>query len=301
MGTPDFAVPSLQILHESVHEVVAVVTATDKYGGRGGKKLIQSAVKQYAVAADIPVLQPKNLKAEAFVAELASYKADVQIVVAFRMLPVIVWDMPEHGTWNLHGSLLPRYRGAAPINWAVANGDDVTGVTSFKLKHEIDTGAILYQETMPIGSYDTAGDVYGKLMHLGAQVVLKTADTIATGQYELLPQDEAAVSKAPKVYKETCELSFDQPVVQVYNFVRGMSPYPAAWTMVDGKEFKIIRAEISDETATEAPGTLITDNKRYLKFACTDGYLVCTEVKMAGKKQMDVKSFLNGYTVEVEG
>jgi len=298
MGTPDFAVPSLAALHNSDHSVVAVVTATDKYGGRGGKQLIESAVKKYAVSAGIPVLQPKNLKAQSFLNELKTYKADVQIVVAFRMLPVVVWDMPPHGTWNLHGSLLPKYRGAAPINWAVAMGETETGVTSFKLRHEIDTGALLYQEKLPIGDYDTAGDVYAKLMHLGAEVVLKTANTIATGDYELLPQDESQVSKAPKIYKETCELHFDKTAKQVYDFVRGMSPYPGAWTTIDGKEFKILKAEISDESAIETPGTLITDNKRFLKFACIDGYLVCKEVKMAGKKQMDIKSFLNGYKIE---
>jgi len=254
-------------------------------------------VKKYAVEQGIPVLQPKNLKAADFLEELAALKADVQIVVAFRMLPVVVWDMPEHGTWNLHGSLLPKYRGAAPINWAVAMGETETGVTSFKLKHEIDTGAILYQESMPIGDYDTAGDVYLKLMELGAEVVLKTANTIATGNYELLPQDDSLVTKAPKIYKETCGIDFNQTVKQVYDFVRGMAPFPAAWTLVDDKEFKIMKAEISDESASEAPGTILTDNKRYLKFACIDGYLVCKDVKMAGKKQMDIKSFLNGYEV----
>jgi len=297
MGTPDFAVPALQILHESEHDVVAVITATDKLGGRGGKKLIESAVKKYAVANDLPILQPKNLKSPVFLEELESYRADVQIVVAFRMLPVVVWDMPPHGTWNLHGSLLPKYRGAAPINWAVAMGETETGVTSFKLKHEIDTGAILYQEKLPIGDYDTAGDVYSKLMHLGADVVLKTADTIATGKYELLPQDDSQVTKAPKIYKETCEINWNQTAKQVYDFIRGMAPYPAAWTTLDGKELKILKAEISDESAPEEPGTMLTDNKRYLKYACIDGYVVCKEVKMAGKKQMDIKSLLNGYDV----
>lgn len=296
MGTPDFAVPSLKILHESDHQVVAVVTSTDKYGGRGGKQLIESAVKKYAVSAGIPVLQPKNLKGQSFIDELAGYKADLQIVVAFRMLPVVVWDMPAEGTYNIHGSLLPKYRGAAPINWAVAMGETETGVTSFKLKHEIDTGAILYQESLPIDSYDTAGDVYAKLMHLGAEVVLKSVNTIAGGKYELLTQDESLVCKAPKIYKETCLIDFDQTVKQVYDFCRGMAPYPGAWTMVDDKEFKILKAEISDESAKESPGTMLTDNKRYLKFACVDGYLVCKEVKMSGKKQMDIKSFLNGYT-----
>lgn len=301
MGTPDFAVPSLKALHEnSRHEVVGVITSTDKYGGRGGKKLIESAVKKYAKEQNLPILQPNNLKAQSFLDDLAKLKADVQIVVAFRMLPVVVWDMPKEGTWNLHGSLLPKYRGAAPINWAVAMGEEETGVTSFKLKHEIDTGAILIQKKIQIGDYDTAGDIYQKLMHIGAEVILKTVDTIESGNYELHPQDDTLVSKAPKIFKETCKINFDQTVRQVYNFCRGMSPYPGAWTNVDQKEFKIIQAEISDESAIEPPGTLLTDNKRFLKFACIDGYLVCKEVKMSGKKQMDIKSFLNGYTVSME-
>lgn len=297
MGTPEFAVPSLRILHESEHEVVAVVTATDKYGGRGGKKLITSAVKQYAEENKIPILQPKNLKAQSFIDELASYNADIQIVVAFRMLPVVVWDMPPEGTYNLHGSLLPKYRGAAPINWAVAMGEEETGVTSFKLKHEIDTGAILYQEKLPIGDYDTAGDVYGKLMHLGAEVILKTVNTIEKRDYELLPQDDSLVTKAPKIFKETCKLDFNQTAKQVYDFIRGMAPYPGAWTVIDDKEAKILRAEISDESAPETPGTIVTDNKRYLKIACLDGYLVVKDIKISGKKMMDVVSLLNGYTI----
>ncbi len=298
MGTPEFAVPALQILHESAHQVVGVVTSTDKYGGRGGKRLIESAVKKYAVSENLTVLQPKNLKAESFLEELRVLKADIQIVVAFRMLPVVVWDMPPQGTYNLHGSLLPKYRGAAPINWAVAMGETETGVTSFKLKHEIDTGAILYQESIPIEDYDTAGDVYGKLMILGAEVVLKTVDTVASDDYKLLPQDESLVCKAPKIFKETCNIDFNQTARQVYNFIRGMAPYPGAWTTIDGKEFKILKAEISDESASEKSGTLLTDNKRYLKYACIDGYIVAMEVKMAGKKQMDIRSFLNGYNID---
>lgn len=295
MGTPEFAVPTLQRLHESAHEVVAVVTSTDKYGGRGGKKLIESAVKQYALSQDLPVLQPNNLKAPDFIKQLASYQADIQVVVAFRMLPVVVWDMPPLGTYNLHGSLLPKYRGAAPINWAVAMGETETGVTFFKLKHEIDTGAILTQKSIPIGDYDTAGSMYQKLMVLGAEVVLAGVQTIATGDYTLQKQDDSLVTKAPKIYRETCEINFDQPARQVYNFIRGMSPYPGAWTMLDGKETKIVQAEISDESAVEATGTLLSDNKGYLKYACVDGYVVVKALKMTGKKQMDIRSFLNGY------
>ncbi|MEL6867522.1 MAG: methionyl-tRNA formyltransferase, partial [Bacteroidota bacterium] len=210
MGTPDFAVPSLKILVENGFNVVGVITATDKLGGRGKKKVIESAVKRYAVAQNIPVLQPKNLKAPEFVEELRALKADLQVVVAFRMLPVVVWDMPPIGTINLHGSLLPKYRGAAPINWAVIKGEQETGVTTFFLKHAIDTGDILLQERMPIGESETAGEVHDRMMHLGAEVVLKSVKAIENGDYQLMAQDDAKVTKAPKIFRETCQVQFDQ-------------------------------------------------------------------------------------------
>ena len=300
MGTPDFAVPSLQVLVENGYEVVGVITATDKYGGRGGKKLIESAVKQYAVSQNLNVLQPKNLKDSQFIEEVRSLNADLQIVVAFRMLPEVIWNMPRLGTYNLHGSLLPKYRGAAPINWAVINGEEETGVTSFKLKHEIDTGDLLFQEKIKIHDDESAGDVYSRLMELGGKVVLKTVKAIESGDYELLQQDNSQVTKAPKIFRETCEINFNQPARTVYNFIRGLSPYPGAWTMVDGSEFKILKAGISDETLSKnhQPGDIITDNKKYLKIACQNGYIAALDVKMQGKKQMDIKSFLNGYTVD---
>ena len=211
MGTPDFAVPSLDILVQNGLNVVAVITSTDKYGGRGGKKLIESAIKKYAVSKEIPVLQPKNLKNPEFLEELASYKADLQLVVAFRMLPVVVWDMPKLGTYNLHGSLLPRYRGAAPINWAVINGDKYTGVTTFKLKHAIDTGDLMYQEKVQITEDDNAGSVHDKMMIVGANLVLKTVKSIISADYQTFPQDESQVSKAPKIFHETCEIDYNKP------------------------------------------------------------------------------------------
>jgi len=295
MGTPEFAVPSLDILIQNGYNVVAVITSTDKYGGRGGKKLIESAVKKYAESKDIPVLQPKNLKNPQFLEELASYKADLQLVVAFRMLPVAVWDMPEHGTYNLHGSLLPRYRGAAPINWAVINGDKYTGVTTFKLKHAIDTGDLMYQEKVEITDDDNAGSVHDKMMVVGAQTILKTVKSIESGNYQTFPQDESQVSKAPKIFRDTCEIDFSKSADDVFNFVRGLSPYPGAWMTLDGLEMKVFDTERSYEEDLPKSGSIISDNKRYIKVAADDGYIILKDVKLQGKKRMDIKSFLNGY------
>ena len=295
MGTPDFAVPSLDILVQNGLNVVAVITSTDKYGGRGGKKLIESAVKKYAVSKEIPVLQPKNLKNPEFLEELASYKADLQIVVAFRMLPVVVWDMPKLGTYNLHGSLLPRYRGAAPINWAVINGDKYTGVTTFKLKHAIDTGDLMYQKKVQITEDDNAGSVHDKMMIAGADLILKTVKSIGSGDYKTFPQDESQVSKAPKIFHETCEIDFNRSSDEIYNFVRGLSPYPGAWMTLDGLEMKVFDTERSFEDNLATAGTIITDDKRYIKIAASDGYIVLKDVKLQGKKRMDIRSFLNGY------
>jgi len=298
MGTPEFAVPALQRLLEENYNIVGVITAADKYGGRGGKKLIESDVKKFAMAHNLNILQPKNLKDPVFVEEVRALKADLQIVVAFRMLPEVIWNMPKYGTYNLHGSLLPKYRGAAPIHWAVINGEEETGVTSFKLKHKIDTGDLLFQEKTKISHEDTTGDVYHRLMHIGAEVVLKTVQAVETDTVELLEQDETQVSKAPKIYHETCEINFHQSTMRVYNHIRGLMPFPTAWTTIDGLECKILKAGISDEPNTgHAPGTILTDNKRYLKVACADGYIAILEIKMQGKKRMDVKSFLNGYKI----
>jgi len=295
MGTPDFAVPSLKILVESGYEVVGVITATDKLGGRGKKKVIQSAVKKYAVEQGLKVLQPKNLKKTEFVEEVRALKADLQVVVAFRMLPEVIWNMPRLGTMNLHGSLLPKYRGAAPINWAVIKGEKETGVTTFLLKHEIDTGDVLLQKSLPIGENETAGEVYNRMMEMGAGVLLKSVQTLETGNYQPLPQKNEAATKAPKIFHDTCEIDFIQPTEKIHDFIRGLSPYPTAWTMLEDKKLKIFRTtkEIIDHA--QEPGKFFTDNKHYLKISTIDGYVCLEELQLAGKKRMDVKPFLNGF------
>lgn len=298
MGTPDFAVPSLDILVKNGYNVVGVVTATDKRGGRGKKKLIESAVKKYAVANDIPVLQPSNLKKAEFVDELRALKADLQIVVAFRMLPEVVWAMPPMGTFNLHGSLLPKYRGAAPINWAVINGEKVTGVTTFFIQHKIDTGDILFQDTIPIGEDETTGEVHDRMMILGAHTVLKTVQAIEDKNYVLKKQDDSQASKAPKIFHETCEINFDQIVQKVHDFIRGMSPYPAAWTMMDGWTLKILKSKKITETHNFSPGSFHSDNKSYLRIACQDGFIDVLELQMQGRKRMEITAFLNGYSIK---
>jgi len=295
MGTPDFAVPCLDILVKNGYEVVGVITSTDKMGGRGKKTLIESAVKKYAMAEGLRILQPKNLKAPDFVEELRSLKADLQIVVAFRMLPVVVWDMPPMGTVNLHGSLLPRYRGAAPINWAVMNGDTETGVTTFKLKHEIDTGDMLFQDRMPIGENETVGEVYNRMMQLGATTILKTVKALESGDYKLLPQDNSQVSKAPKIHTDTCEINFEQSTQKVHNFIRGLSPYPTAWTTLEGAKLKIYKAQKEMIEHDYNAARFISDNKTYLKIATADGLIDVLELQLQGKKRMAIKEFLNGY------
>lgn len=294
MGTPEFAVPSLDILVQNGYDVVAVITSTDKYGGRGNKKLLESAVKKYAVKHGIKVLQPKNLKKEAFHNELWALKADLQVVVAFRMLPEAVWSMPPLGTINLHGSLLPKYRGAAPINWAVINGDKETGATTFFIQQQIDTGNLLLQETMPIHPDDTAGNVHDTMMEMGAGLLLKTVKAIESRSYKTTVQDESLVSHAPKIFHKTCKINFDQPVQQVYNFIRGLSPYPTAWTVLNDLELKIYKAEMETEQPKEEPGTFVNERKR-LKIATKDGYILVKELQLQGKKRMDIQSFLNGY------
>lgn len=297
MGTPEFAVPSLDILVQNGYSVVGVITATDKYGGRGNKQLLESAVKKYAVAHQIPVLQPTNLKNPEFLEQLRALRANLQVVVAFRMLPEAVWDMPEYGTFNLHGSLLPKYRGAAPINWAVINGDRQTGVTTFFIQHQIDTGDVLFQERLPIGPDETAGEVHDRMMELGAQVVLKTVRAIEEDDYELAPQNDALASKAPKIFRETCEVDFHQSTEAVHNFIRGLSPYPAAWTTLHGKQLKLLRSKREPGKATHAPGAFVTDDKSYLKIATLDGYVEILELQLQGRRRMSVQDFLNGYEV----
>ena len=295
MGTPEFAVPSLQILVENGFNVVAVITAPDKPKGRG-QKLATSPVKDYAVSQAIPVLQPTNLKNPEFIEELKSYNANLQIVVAFRMLPEMVWDMPEIGTLNLHASLLPQYRGAAPINWAIINGEKKTGVTTFFLKHQIDTGNVIFQEEEVIEEDDTVGDLYGRLMDSGAKLVLKTVEAIQAEDYPQLPQNEdQEIKHAPKIFKETCEIDWTKSSQEVYDFIRGLSPYPAAWTNLNGIQFKIFRAEKLEMVKAGAqPGDFKTDNKTYLHIQTGGEALAITELQMQGKKRMKIEDFLRG-------
>lgn len=297
LGTPEFAVPSLQILLENGYEIAAVVTSPDKPGGRLGVQ--QSAVKKYALAHGLRVLQPEKLKNPEFLETLRALKADLQIVVAFRMLPEAVWNMPPLGTMNLHGSLLPKYRGAAPINWAIINGEKETGLTTFLLKHEIDTGDLLFQERVPIGENETAGELHDRMMLQGAQLVLKSVQAIERGELHPFPQVETEASHAPKIFTETCRINFDQPASKVHDFIRGLSPFPGAWTELDGKTFKILRAvrgEGFKAGEKPPPGKFFTDNSRnFLKISASDGFIQVLELQLEGKKRMYVRDFLNGY------
>lgn len=297
LGTPDFAVASLQALVENKYNVVAVVTAPDKPAGRG-MQLQQSAVKQYALQHNIPLLQPEKLKNPEFLQALKSYHADIQIVVAFRMLPEVVWNMPALGTINVHASLLPNYRGAAPINWAIINGEKETGVTIFKLKHEIDTGNILLQNKMVIDDKDNAAGLYIKLKELGALTLLKAVKAIANDEVVELPQLPTENTKlAPKIFIETGLINFKKSVIDIHNLVRGLSPTPCAYTYLQNKLFKLIEteAELVQPNNDEILGSPKTDGKTYLKFTCTDGYLVCKQVQLEGKKKMAIQDFLRGY------
>jgi methionyl-tRNA formyltransferase len=296
MGTPEFAVPSLEILIEKGWNVVAVITAPDKPKGRG-QKLIPSPVKACAVKHGIPVLQPTNLKSPDFLKELKNYEADVQVVVAFRMLPESVWAMPSLGTFNLHASLLPDYRGAAPINWAIINGEKETGVTTFFLKHEIDTGSVIFQEKEPIYPEDNVGTLYGRLMVKGANLVLKTIEALAKGN--LLPkiQDESlAKNHAPKLFKETCEIDWGKSAESIHNMVRGLSPYPAAWTVFEGKNCKVFVTEIDEKNYSGLkPGDFFSDGKTHLTFQTGKGSLKILELQLEGKKRLEIGEFLRGY------
>lgn len=294
MGTPEFAVASLQKLVESEFNIVAVITAPDKPKGRG-KQLGTSAVKDYALSQNIAVLQPTNLKDPDFVNELKKYQADLQIVVAFRMLPEVVWNMPPLGSYNLHGSLLPNYRGAAPINWAIINGEKETGVTTFKLQHEIDTGNILFQEKEPINYDDNVGTVYHRLMDKGASLIVKTVLAIHEGNYELKAQMiHGEPKEAPKIFKEDCKINWNQPAENVRDFIRGLSPYPAAWTEIDGQIFKVYSAEKAIDNKNGGAGSFKTDNKNYLNIMTSDGALSLKEIQLQGKKRMNIEAFLRG-------
>jgi methionyl-tRNA formyltransferase len=295
MGTPDFAVPSLKILLDNGYEVVGVVTAADKPGGRSG--IIESAVKKFAVANGLRVLQPLKLKDPVFLAELSGLKADLQVVVAFRMLPEVVWQMPPLGTLNLHGSLLPKYRGAAPINHAIMNGETETGVTTFFLQHEIDTGDIILQRKMDIGPNETVGAVHDRMMAMGAAVVLETVTAIQNGTVKTRPQPNEAATHAPKIFQETCKIDFSRTAGEVHNFIRGLSPYPGAWTVLkDGKIFKVFKAlpEIYSDDMIPT-GSYVLPHKGVLKVKVKDGYIHLLEVQLEGKKRMTISELLNGY------
>jgi len=301
MGTPDFAVATLQRLVEHNFEVVAVVTAPDKPVGRG-LKMSASPVRKYAESRNIPVLQPEKLKNKAFLEELAAFKADLQVVVAFRMLPEAVWAMPPKGTINLHGSLLPQYRGAAPINWAVINGEKMTGVTTFFIEKEIDTGKIIFTDTLEIGENDTAGDLHDKMMWTGADLVVKTVKAIEVGSYPEQPQDFSGELKAaPKIFKETTEIDWSKDAASLHNFVRGLSPYPAAWTMLANKQLKIFETRPLDalpgnlERVQNGEYPLYTDHKKNLVAQTGNGFLSILSLQLEGKKRMTTEEFLRGY------
>jgi len=325
MGTPEFAVPSLNKLYEAGYNIVAVVTAPDKPAGRG-MHLTQSAVKKYALEKNLKILQPEKLKSPVFIEELRSLKADVQVVVAFRMLPEIVWNMPPMGTINLHGSLLPQYRGAAPINWAIINGEKQTGVTTFKLQHEIDTGNILLQEKINIADDETAGSLHDKMMDVGAELLLKTINQLEEGTLQEIAQSAVPYSPsdsrldaidpvrtvqpgghspltthhspprhAPKIFTETCEINWNSEIYEIYNLIRGLSPYPAAFTFLQGKKLKIFSAEKELNHKANKPGEIFTDHKSFLKFAAKDGFISLKEIQLEGKKRMNITDFLRGW------
>ncbi len=294
MGTPEFAVESLKILVENDIDIVGVITAPDKPKGRG-KKLGTSPVKDYAVQQNLNILQPTNLKDPTFLDELASLKADLQVVVAFRMLPEAVWNMPPMGTFNLHASLLPQYRGAAPINWAIINGERETGVTTFFLKHEIDTGAIIFQEKEPIYDDDNVGTLYQRLMIRGANLVLKTVNAVQSGSYPQDPQTESDnLKSAPKIFKEDCRIDWNQHHENVHNFIRGLSPYPGAWTMLNGKILKVYRTQMSNDNFEGSPGDMKSDGKNNLLVKTSEGALEVLELQLEGKRRMNIQEFLLG-------
>ena len=313
MGTPDFAVESLRALVEGGYNVVGVVTMPDKPMGRHGSVLQPSPVKRYALEKGLTVLQPEKLKDETFLDELRALKADLQIVVAFRMLPEVVWNMPPMGTFNLHASLLPQYRGAAPINWAVINGETETGITTFFLKHEIDTGKIIQQVRVPIHETDNVEDVHDRLMLLGGQLVTETVDNILAGTIQPIDQSELVgadveLKPAPKIFHETCQINWNQPMKKVYDFIRGLSPYPAAWSEFEdakGKKqsVKIFSTSMVERvfTASELmpkPGEMLTDGKTYLHVMCQNGLLSINELQMAGKKRLPIADFLRGFEMK---
>ncbi|HMF73370.1 MAG TPA: methionyl-tRNA formyltransferase [Flavitalea sp.] len=295
MGTPEFAVASLRGLVEAGFSIAGVITAPDKPAGRG-LKINESAVKIYALQHGLNILQPEKLKDPEFLLSLKDLHADIQVVVAFRMLPEVVWNMPPLGTINLHGSLLPKYRGAAPINWAVINGEKETGVTTFKLQHEIDTGNILLQKKFDISEDETAGDVHDRMKIIGAELLVETLKRITDNNIQEQPQPSAEnILHAPKIFTETCRIDWKKNVKTIYNLVRGLSPYPGAFTMLEGKTLKILKAEKIISAVREEPGTFLTDGRTFLKFAASDGYLNVLDLQLEGKKKMQVQEFLRGF------
>ena len=302
MGTPAFAVESLQALVENGYNVVGVITAPDKPAGR---LQAAAAAGNRALSAGVPILQPEKLKDEGFLNELRQLKADLQVVVAFRMLPEVVWNMPPRGTFNLHASLLPQYRGAAPINWALINGEKETGVTTFFLSHEIDTGEIIFQERVPIGEDMDAGTLHDSLMTLGAKLVLKTVDAVIDGTVRSLPQSEleatiTELKPAPKIHRESCRINWESPVEEIRNLVRGLAPYPAAWTEFEVRgeklNFRIFETRAIREAHGLTPGQVVTDNKTTLRVAAQDGFIEVLEIQLSGKKRMKTGDFLNGFS-----
>jgi methionyl-tRNA formyltransferase len=302
MGTPAFAVASLSALLAAKMNVVGVVTAPDKPGGRG-MQLQQSAVKQFALAHNLPLLQPEKLKAPEFFEALSAWQPDLQVVVAFRMLPEKIWSFPPMGTLNVHGSLLPQYRGAAPINWAIMNGENETGVTTFQLQHAIDTGDILLQDRIAITENMTAGELHDIMMNVGANLLVKTLTGLIQKTIQSVPQNEVAeesqIKHAPKIFTKDCEINWELPVQAIHNHVRGLAPFPGAITKVDGKIVKLYSTSIENinegNPTLEEPGTFLTDGKTYAKFACKDGYLILNDIQWEGKKRMPIGDFLRGY------
>jgi len=300
MGTPEFAVATLDALVNAKFNVVGVITAPDKPAGRG-RKLNESAVKKYALEHDLTILQPTNLKGETFITELKSLKANLQIVVAFRMLPKIVWQMPEFGTFNLHASLLPNYRGAAPINWAIINGETTTGVTTFFIDEKIDTGNIILQEEVTIGKDEILGELYNKLMTVGSNLVVKTVKQLEKGEVKTTKQPEIEEKPAPKIFTETCKINWNDSLTSIYNLIRGLNPYPAAWTTLTNNN-EAIKVKIFDVTPIvekhNLKSGLIVTTKSEIKVAVDNGFLKIESLQLAGKKKMDSKSLLNGYTFQ---
>jgi len=307
MGTPDFAVESLKSLHENEFNIVGVITAPDKPAGRG-KKIQESAVKKYALENNLRILQPTNLKNDLFLAQLGALKADLQVVVAFRMLPELVWAMPKYGTINLHASLLPNYRGAAPINHAIMNGETKTGITTFFIEKEIDTGKIIFRKEVDISVNENAGQLHDKLMYTGGELIVKTVDAIIEDKIDAMSQislmdENAEIKSANKIFKPDCEINWNQNIDTVYNFIRGLSPYPTAWFEITSKEgkfktFKVFATEKIFEKHSLKPGSILSDNKSEIKVAVNNGFLKLTDIQLQGKKRMPVRDLLNGFDIE---